>query len=116
MRDFKELKVWEKAHELTLNVYRVTENFPIEEKFGIVSQLRRAVSSVPTNIAEGSGHNSNKEFGRFLKIASASISEVEYLVLLSKDLNLIDKEIWQSITDEVVIIRKMLFKLVKALD
>lgn len=102
MRDLKELEVWKKAHELTLNVYKVSENFPIEKN-----------SRVPTNIAEGSGHNSNKEFERFLKIASASISEVEYLVLLSKDLNLVKKEIRQSITDKVIITRKMLFKLIK---
>lgn len=114
MRDFKELKVWEKAHKLVLEVYRITKQFPEDEKYGIISQIRRAVVSVPTNIAEGCGFDSDKEFARFLRIASGSISEVEYLLLLSKDLEYIDEINWNEMKKEVIIIRKMLFNLVKA--
>ncbi|WP_271784343.1 four helix bundle protein [Aquimarina algiphila] len=115
MRDFKELKVWKKSHELCLLIYDVTKQFPNEEKFGIVSQIRRASVSVPTNISEGCGHDSNNEFKRYLRIASGSISEVEYLLILSKDLNYISNEQWSNLSDEVISIKKMLFNLVKAI-
>ena len=80
MRDFRDLKVWNKAHQLTLNVYQGSSQFPSEEKFGLTSQLRRAVSSIPTNIAEGCDHEGDAELKRFMQIAMGSASETEYLL------------------------------------
>ncbi|WP_298310922.1 four helix bundle protein [uncultured Aquimarina sp.] len=115
MRDFKELKVWAKSHKLYLLIYGITNEFPNEEKFGVISQIRRASSSVPTNIAEGCGHDSNKEFARYLRIASASISEVEYLVILSADLNYVQEEQKIELMNQVISIKKMLYHLVKSI-
>jgi four helix bundle protein len=89
MRDFKKYDIWQLSHELTLEVYKITSIFPKEELFGLTSQIRRAVSSIPTNISEGCGRNSDKEFNQFLNIALGSASETEYLLTLSKDLNYI---------------------------
>ena len=106
MRNFKELIVWKKAHLLCLEVYKITNDYPNEEKFGLISQLRRASSSIPTNIAEGGGYQAQKEFGRFLRIASGSASEVEYQLLLSRDLKFVLQEKFEELTKEVIIIRK----------
>ena len=116
MRDFKELVVWKKAHLLCLEVYKITNDYPSEEKFGLISQLRRVSSSIPTNIAEGCGYQTQKEFGRFLRIASGSASEVEYQLLLSKDLKFVTHEKFEELTKEVIIIRKMLYKLTQSLS
>jgi four helix bundle protein len=78
VQDFRDLKVWQKAHELTLAVYRVTAGFPREEQYGIVSQLRRAAASVPANLAEGRCRRTDRDFGRFVGIALGSASETEY--------------------------------------
>src|SRR5208337_5141929 len=86
MRDFRQLKVWEKAHALTLGIYRTTATFPREEIYGISSQMRRCSSSVAANIAEGCGRPGNAEFARFLGMAMGSASELEYFVLLARDL------------------------------
>ncbi len=114
MRDFKELNVWKDSHELCLLIYSKTNQFPDTEKFGITSQIRRASASVPTNISEGCGRDSNKEFARFLRIASGSISEVEYLVILSKDLNYLQEGEKEELLSRVIMVRKMLYKLIKA--
>lgn len=116
MRDFKELKVWKKAHLLCLEVYKITNSFPSEEKFGLISQLRRASSSVPTNISEGCGYQTQKEFARFLRIATGSISEVEYLILLSKDLKFISEEGFKQLSAECISIRKMIYRLIQSLN
>jgi len=115
MRDFKELKVWEKSHKLCLLIYEITKQFPEDEKYGIISQIRRASASVPTNISEGCGRDSNKEFTRFLRIAGGSISEVEYLLILSADLEYIKQNEKQKLMSQVIVIKKMLFNLVKAI-
>jgi len=86
MKDFKELKVWSKAHELTLAVYGLTRAFPRDEMYGLTSQLRRSAASIGANIAEGCGRRSDGEFARFLQIARGSASETEYHLLLAKDL------------------------------
>jgi four helix bundle protein len=86
VKDFKGLKAWGKAHELTLKVYSATKSFPREETFGLISQLRRACASIPANIAEGCGRSGDVELARFLVIASGSASEVEYHLLLAHDL------------------------------
>ncbi|MBQ4819772.1 four helix bundle protein [Aquimarina sp. MMG016] len=115
MRDFKELKVWKKSHELCLSIYDITKQFPEEERYGIISQVRRASASVPTNISEGCGRDSNKEFARFLRIVGGSVSEVEYLLILSKDLNYIQEEQKMALINQVISIRKMLYNLIKAI-
>ena len=78
MRDFHKLMIWQRSHSLTLEIYKITKTFPKEEVFGLTSQIQRAVSSIPTNIAEGCGRNSNKEFAHFLQIAIGSATELEY--------------------------------------
>ncbi len=88
MKDFKELKVWIKAHEMTMGVYQETRSFPKEELYGLTSQIRRAAASVGANIAEGCGRRSDGELTRFLQIARGSASELEYHLLLARDLNL----------------------------
>lgn len=108
MRDFRELKVWEKAHQLTLNVYRVTREFPTEELYGLTRQIRRAAASIGANIAEGAGKNSRPEFARFLEIASGSASELEYHLLLSRDLGYLDAESYNLLCGQVVETKKML--------
>lgn len=86
MQDFKKLKVWERAHALTLEVCVASEKFPRDELFSLTSQLRRASSSVAANVAEGSGRRSRKEFMYFLGVAIGSVSEVEYFLILARDL------------------------------
>jgi four helix bundle protein len=98
-----------------MNVYAATSKFPKDELFGLTSQLRRAVASIPTNIAEGCGRGSNADFSRFLQIAVGSASEVEYELLLARDLKYIDAENYVSLDNEVVIIRKMILKLMSNL-
>ena len=85
MKDFHELKVWQKAHQLVLAVYRFTASFPREELHGLTSQLRHSSSSIPANLAEGCGRNGDAEFVRFWSIAAGSASELEYHLLLAKD-------------------------------
>jgi len=92
MKDFRDLKVWEKAHALVLECYEATKPFPREEIFGLVSQIRRAAASIPANIAEGCGRRGNAELHRFLQMAMGSANEVEYHLLLSKDLGYLKPE------------------------
>ena len=108
MRNFRELIVWQKAHKMTLDVYRATASFPKEETYGITSQLRRAASSVPANIAEGCGKNSDAEFARFMQIAAGSASEVEYHLLLAHDLNFIEPITYEKLDSDVNEVKKML--------
>lgn len=86
MQHLKDLKVWQRSHALVLEIYRLTKSFPNDERLGIVSQLRRAAASVPTNIAEGAKRQGRQDYARFLNIAEGSLAETEYLVLLSRDL------------------------------
>lgn len=113
MTDYKKLLVWKKAHELVLMVYKETSHFPSEEKYGITSQIRRAAVSVPTNIAEGAGKFSQRDFAQFLQIAFGSIHEIEYLNLLSSDLNYLQKERSQQISNLINEIKAMLISLLK---
>jgi four helix bundle protein len=110
MRDFHKLIIWQRSHQLTLAVYRISKSFPKEEIFGLTSQMRRAVSSIPTNIAEGCGRASNKDFAHFLQIAIGSATEVEYQLLLAHDINYINDDDYQTLTDETVVVRKMIIK------
>ena len=108
MKDFKELKIWKRSHKLTIDIYRATQKFPKEELYGLTSQIRRAASSIPTNIAEGCGRRTNAELANFLNIASGSASEVEYELLLAKDMDYIDDVQYQLFANEVREIRSML--------
>ena len=112
MKDYREYIVWQKAHIFTMDVYKVTENFPRSEIYGLASQIRRAAASIPTNIAEGCGRNTDKDFARFLDIASGSASETDYHLLLSKDLKFIDAEHYKSLYEQLTEIRKMLSSLI----
>lgn len=111
MRDFKKYQIWQLSHQFTLDVYQLTKDFPKEEKFGITSQLRRASSSIPTNISEGCGRDSDAEFNRFLTIALGSASESEYLLLLSKDLKIIDNQSFQKLNEKINIIKRKTYQL-----
>ena len=115
MRDFRKLKVWEQAHYLTLQIYRITKDFPPDERFGLTVQLRRAAASVPTNIAEGCGRDSERELGRFMSIAAGSANEVEYQLLLAHDLNYIQDERYVELAQQVNEIKRMLNTFIKKL-
>ena len=108
MRDFRSLKVWRKAHELTLAVYKATRGFPKEELFGLTSQIRRSCESIPANIAEGCGRSGGAEMGRYLQIAMGSASELEYHLLLSQDLRLLDGLQYKHLSSEVTEVKRML--------
>ncbi len=90
MQRFADLKVWQEGHALTLEIYRVTSGFPPDERYGLVSQLRRAASSVPANIAEGSKRQTQTDYARFLNIAESSLAEAEYFLILARDLGYIE--------------------------
>ena len=116
MKDFRDLKVWEKAHQLALDCYAVTTGFPKQEIFGMVSQIRRAGSSIAANIAEGCGRGGNAEFQRFLQMAMGSASELEYHFLLSRDLHFLDEENHNRIQENVVEVKKMLTGLIRKVN
>ena len=97
MQNYKDLKVWTKAHEFTLKVYELTQKFPREEVYGMTSQMRRAASSIPSNIAEGCGKYTQQDFARYLNIALGSANESEYFILLSKDLKFISQNDYEKI-------------------
>jgi four helix bundle protein len=115
MRDFKTLVVWQKAHQLTLAIYEATTNFPKDELFGLTSQMRRAASSIPTNIAEGCGRSSDVELARFLDIAGGSASELEYQLILSRDLQWLDTESYKRLDDKLDEVKRMIYAFIKNL-
>ena len=114
-RDFRKIAAWQRAHALTLQLYRVTSGFPSDERFGLVSQMRRACASIPTNVAEGCGRSTNNELARFIDIATGSASEVEYQLLLAKDLGYLLENQYTKLTTEVTEIRRMLIAFNKKL-
>lgn len=116
MKDFRDLKVWEKAHDLALDCYSSTTDFPKHEIFGLVSQIRRAGSSIGANIAEGCGRGGNGEFQRFLQMAMGSASELEYHCLLSRDLHFMNDETYSRVQAKVVEVKKMLSSLIKKIS
>ena len=115
VKDFHELKVWQKAHELTLAVYRVTAPFPREELYGLTSQLRRASASVAANLAEGCGRSGDAEFARCCSIAMGSASEVEYHLLLARDLKLLKPAEYQELAPRATELKRMLTALLQKL-
>ncbi|HEX2981676.1 MAG TPA: four helix bundle protein [Anaerolineaceae bacterium] len=115
MQNFQELVVWQKAHELTLAIYQVSRQFPREEVYGLTLQIRRSSASISTNIAEGSGRNGGLDFIRFLQIASGSTSEVEYQLILARDLGYLASTDYECLNAQIVQIRKMLAGLIKSI-
>lgn len=114
-KDFRQLKVWEKSHHLTLEIYRVTKQFPKDELYGLISQIRRASASIPANIAEGCGKGSDLELARYMQISMGSASELEYHLLLAKDLQYLNGDEYQELVNRVIEIKKMLGPFIKKL-
>jgi four helix bundle protein len=115
VKDFRDLQVWHKAHQLTLTVYRHTATFPREERYGLTTQLRRSSSSIAANLAEGCGRNGDAELARFCSIAMGSASELEYHLLLAKDLNLLTAADHTTLTDQATEVKRMLTGLLQKL-
>ena len=115
MRDFREIKAWDKAHSLTLAVYKATASFPKDETYGLTSRIRRASASIPANIAEGCGRNGTAEFARFLHIAMGSASELEYHLLLARDLHLLSNIDHERLARDATEVKRMLTAFVQKL-
>ncbi|WP_298395658.1 four helix bundle protein [Flavobacterium sp.] len=116
MRDYKKYIVWQKSHELVLDIYKTTRDFPKDELFALTNQMKRSSSSIPTNIAEGCGRNSDKDFCRFLYIAFGSANELEYQIILSIDLQFIQIENGQKLLFQIEEFKKMLNGLITKLN
>jgi four helix bundle protein len=116
VKDFRTLKVWERAHLLALSVYRLTQGFPKDELYGITSQMRRSGSSIAANIAEGCGRSGNGEFHHFLNVAMGSAVELEYFLLLARDLALVSSESYESVNDQTVEVQRMLGSLIRKVE
>ncbi|MFQ5411941.1 MAG: four helix bundle protein [Phycisphaerae bacterium] len=116
MQDYRKLKVWKPAHDLTVKVYRLTKKFPADERFGLTSQMRRCAVSIPANIAEGSGRGSRKDFVRFLRIASGSSNELEYFFILCMELGLIPDDDCQELRGDLADTRRMLAGLIHSIE
>lgn len=116
MKDFRNLKVWERAHDVTLEVYRATRSFPREELYGLTSQTRRCSASIAANIAESCGRRGNGEFHRFLQIASGSASELDYHLLLARDLGYLGNDAYEALRNKLAELRRMLTSLIWRVD
>jgi four helix bundle protein len=115
MRDFRELRVWQKSHGLTIAVYKATAGFPQDELYGLTGQMRRSCSSIPANIAEGCGRSGDAELARFLQIAAGSASELEYHLLLANDLGFLEGSSYERLTRETTEIKRMLTAFIQRL-
>jgi four helix bundle protein len=116
LRDFRGLKVWEKAHALTLATYRVTREFPREETYGLTSRIRRAGLSISANIAQGCGRDGDCDLARFLRIAMGRAAELQYHLLLARDLGLLESGDYQQLDEASGEIKRMLTGLMRRLD
>ncbi|MGA1986512.1 MAG: four helix bundle protein [Candidatus Sulfotelmatobacter sp.] len=116
MKDFRDLNVWEKSHKLTLEIYVATAGFPRSELYGLTSQIRRCSASIGANIAEGCGKRGNNEFQRYLQIASGSASELDYHLLLSRDLNFLPDARYRELVKNLTEVRKMLTSLLQKVE
>lgn len=112
MQNYKDLKVWAKAHQLTLKIYSLSKGFPKEELYSLTNQLRRSISAIPANIAEGCGKNSQKDLGNYLNIALGSANEAEYFLLLSRDLEYLTLDEHDALNDNINEIKAMLISLI----
>jgi len=117
MKDYKELEVWQKAVNLVVDIYRLTKNFPIEEKYGLVSQIRRSATSIPANIAEGWGRGSTKEYLNFLMIARGSLMELDTHLIVSQRLGFLNQkeDPFKQAQDQIIRVGMMLNRLIQSL-
>ena len=115
MRDFRQLTVWSKSHQLVLRVYEATRQFPREELYGLTGQMRRAATAIPANIAEGCGKDTDSELARYMQISMGSASELEYHLLLARDLQYLDASIHQDLNAKTVEVKRMLAPFIKRL-
>ena len=115
LKGYRDLDLWKKAHIIVLEVYRLTNLFPRNEQFGVVSQLRRSAASIPANIAEGYGRRSTKELIQFLGIANGSLEELRYFLLLSRDLRYLPNEAYEALERDLKSVAQMIEALSKAL-
>ncbi len=113
MQDYRKLKVWERSHQFTLEVYRATALFPKTELYGLTSQIRRACGSIPANIAEGCGRNGIAELTHFLHIAMGSANELDYHLLLARDLEFLAHPTYEKLENELTEVRRMLNALIQ---
>lgn len=115
MGNYRDLKVWKKSHHLVLAVYKATSEFPVEEAYGLTRQMRRCSTSIPSNIAEGSGRGGDTELARFLKIATGSATELSYQLLLARDLQMLSDADYDSLIHDLDEVQKMLTSLCQKL-
>ena len=115
MRDFKKYDIWKLSHQLTLQIYSVTAKFPEKEKFQIICQMQRAAYSIPSNISEGAGRTSDKEFNRFLQMSLGSAHELEYFILLAKDLEYLEVDKFEELDLKINTLKRKMYSLSKKL-
>ncbi len=115
MKDYRNISVWAKAHDLAVQIYRVTATFPKTEIYGLVSQIRRASVSIPANIAEGCGRSGDAELRHFMDIALGSANELEYHLLLSRDLGFIGGDDYGRLAEKVIEVKRMLSGFIQTL-
>jgi four helix bundle protein len=113
LETFHDLKVWQKGHDLVINIYEITKNFPKEEQFGLTNQIRRASVSITSNITEGFGRRSPKDKTHFYIMASGSLNEVRNQILISKDINYLSKKDWEMLDEKIITVSKMLNSLIR---
>lgn len=116
MSDFKDLQVWQKSIDFVTEIYKATDTFPENEKFGLVAQLRRAAVSIPSNISEGSTRRSKVDFIQYLKIARGSAAEIETQLIIARKINFLSDESYNMLTETILEISKMLNGLIKSLS
>jgi four helix bundle protein len=115
MKNFREIQTWQKAHQLTLDIYRKTQTFPAEERFGLTSQIRKSAASIPSNIAQGCGRGGDRELARFCTIAAGSACETEYHLLLAFDLGYLSGETYHNLDGRINEIKRMLNSFIQKL-
>ena len=116
MQDFRKLRVWVAAHDVTLAAYRITRGLPSDERYGLTAQIRRSAASICANIAEGCGRNTPRDFAQFLHVAQGSASELEYHLILASDLGLVDRSTYAQVTAGVTNVKRMLTGLARKLE
>lgn len=116
MHNFKDLKVWQKSIDLTSEIYEVLSGFPSDEKFGLISQIKRASVSIPSNIAEGAGRSSGKEFKHFLSISLGSSFEIETQFIIANRLGLLDNDKMETFAKKISEIQKMIYTLERSIN
>lgn len=115
MGDYESLKVWQRAHQITLEVYQLSASFPAAERYALTSQVRRSAVSIPSNLAEGAGRNSQRELARFCRIALGSANELHYQMRLARDLRFLTAETHEPIARDIVDLRRMIARFITTL-